>query len=70
VRWAAHVARDMRNACRMLVIKPEGKKRFEGRFLLKRILEIGLDVWAGFILTQYRVPCRVSMNTVINLWVS
>jgi hypothetical protein len=56
MRWAEHVARmrELRNAYKILVAKPEGKKphgRIDvvGKIILKWILrKSGLGAWIGF----------------------
>jgi hypothetical protein len=58
MRWAGHVARmgEKRNACRVLVGKPEGKKQLERprrrwEIILRWIFvrEMGWVVWTGLI---------------------
>jgi hypothetical protein len=57
MRWAGHVARigDMRNACRVLVGKPQTRDHYEdpdivGRVILRWILEkCDRVVWTGYI---------------------
>jgi hypothetical protein len=77
MRWAGHVARmgEKRNAYRILVGKPEGKRPLER---LRRIWvdnikmdfrDIGLDVVDWIDLAQDRDRWRVLVNTVMNLWV-
>jgi hypothetical protein len=77
MRWAGHVARIMakRNACRLLVGKPEGKRplgRPRHRWvdtIRMDLGEVGLgDVdWIG--LAQYRNRWRALVNSVLNLCV-
>jgi hypothetical protein len=56
-RWAGHVARirEIRNAYKILVGKPEGKRalgrpshRFDEKIKM-HLMEIGFWVWIGFI---------------------
>jgi hypothetical protein len=77
MRWAGHVARmgEMRNVCRLLVGKPEGKRplgRQRHRWIdnIKMdLLEIVLNVvdWIGLAQDWYR--WRALVNAVTNLWV-
>jgi hypothetical protein len=55
MRWAGYVARmgEKRNAYRILVGKPEGKRQLEdldidGRIILKWMLD-GCIIWGGFL---------------------
>jgi hypothetical protein len=72
MRWAGHVARmgEARNAYRILVGKPEGKRplgrprhRWVGNIILKRTLN-GMD-WIK--LAQDRDQWRGLVNAVMNL---
>jgi hypothetical protein len=75
MRWAGHVARmgEKRNAYRLLVGKPEGKRPLgkPRRKWMDNIkmapLEIGLNVvdWIG--LAQDRYKWKVLVNLVMNL---
>jgi len=55
MRWAGQVARtgERRGACRVLVVKPEGKRplgrpRHKGRIILRWIFrKWGVRVWTG-----------------------
>jgi hypothetical protein len=78
MRWAGHVARmggKKRNAYRLLVGKPEGRRplgRPRGRWLDNSrmdLVEVGWgDVdWIG--LAQGRDRWRALVNSVLNLWV-
>jgi hypothetical protein len=55
MRWAGHVAHmgEKRNAYRILVGKPEGKRPYKDvgrRIILKHVLEkYGRVIWTGFI---------------------
>jgi hypothetical protein len=75
MRWAEHVARmgDKRNAYRLLVEKPEGKRPL-GRPRHRCVDNIRMDLgevgwgdvdWIG--LAQNRNSCRVLVNSVLNL---
>jgi hypothetical protein len=67
---------EKKNACRILVGKPEGKRplgRPRRRWVdnIKRDLrEIGGDGRDGIELAQDRDQWRAFVNTVMNLWVS
>jgi hypothetical protein len=72
MRWAGHVARmgAKRNACRILVAKPEGKRprgrpgrRWVGNIKMY-LREIG---WDGIDLAEDKDQCRALVNTVMNL---
>jgi hypothetical protein len=75
MRWAGHVARmgETRNAYRILVGKPEGKRplgRPRRRWLdnIKMDLgEIGCDGRDWIELAHDRDQCRTLVNTVMNL---
>jgi hypothetical protein len=75
MRWAGHVARmgEKRNAYRILVGKPEGKRplgRRRHRWMdnIKMDLrEIGWDVMDWIDLAQDRNRWRALVNTVMNL---
>jgi hypothetical protein len=75
IRWAGHVARmrENRNAYRLLVGKPEGRKplgRPRRRWLdniMRALVEVG---WIGvdwICLAQDRDRCRALVNLVLNL---
>jgi hypothetical protein len=75
MRWAGHVARiaEKRNACRILVGKPEGKRSL-GRprrrcvdNIKKDLREIGWDGVDWSDMLQDRVQWKVLVNTVLNL---
>jgi hypothetical protein len=75
MRWAEHVARmgEKRNAYRMLVGKPEGKRPL-GRPRCRWVNNIKMDLmkirWDGvdwFHLAQDRDQWRALLNTVMNL---
>jgi hypothetical protein len=77
MRWTVHVARmgEMRNAYRLLVGKPEGKRPL-GRPRRKWMDNIKMDLgqvgcgdvdWIG--LAQDRNRRRALVNSVMNLWV-
>jgi hypothetical protein len=77
MRWAWHVARieEKRNAYRILVGKPEGKRPLERprcrwvdniKIDLREIGWVGMD-WMD--LNQDRDHWRAFINTVMNLWV-
>jgi hypothetical protein len=71
IRWAGHVARmgEKRNACRLLVGKPQGKRPLRRpRRKWVDLLEIGwggVD-WIG--LAQDRDRWRVLVKAVMKLW--
>jgi hypothetical protein len=75
MRWAGHVARmgDKRNAYRLLVGKPEGKRslRRPGRRWVDRIrmdvLELEWDEVDWISLAQDRTRWRTLVNSVLNL---
>jgi hypothetical protein len=75
MRWAGHVAvmGEKRNACRLLVVKPEGKRSL-GRPTRIRVDNIRMDLGAlgcgdvGKIgLAQDRDRWRALVNSVLNL---
>jgi hypothetical protein len=75
MRWEGHVARmgETRNAYRILVGKPEGKRRL-GRPRRRWVDNIKMDLteigWDGvdwIDLAQDRDQCRALVNTVMNL---
>jgi len=66
---------EMRNAYKILVGKPEGKRPL-GRPRCRWEVNIGIDLreigWEGLDcihLPQYRNQWKVLVNTVMNLWV-
>jgi hypothetical protein len=74
MRWAGHVARigETRNACRILVGKPEGKRPL-GRPRRRCVDNIKMDFrgtgWAGMDwieLAQDKDQWRAVVNTVMN----
>jgi hypothetical protein len=70
MRWAGHVAQlgEKRNACRILVGKPEGKRplrRPRYRWVDKIRMDLGEIGWDG--VDQDRDQWRVLVNTVLNL---
>jgi hypothetical protein len=77
MRWAGHVARmgEKRNAYRILVGKPEGKRPLE-RPRHRRVDNIKMDLreigWDGMdriVLAQDRDQWKALVNTIMNLWV-
>jgi hypothetical protein len=75
MRWAGHVARmgEKRNAYRLLVVKPEGKRPL-GRPRRRWVDNIKIDLleigWGGVDwigLAQDRDKWRALVNTVMNL---
>jgi hypothetical protein len=75
MRWAGHVARlgKKRNAYRILVRKPEGKRTL-GRQRRRWLVNIKMDVieigWDGMVwidLAQDTDQWRALVNTVMNL---
>jgi hypothetical protein len=73
MRWAGHVARmgEKRNACRILVGKPEGKRPL-GRTRRRWVdnmdfREMGWDGMDWIDLAQDRDRWRTLVNTVMNL---
>jgi hypothetical protein len=74
-RWTGHVARKgaERNACRLLVGKPEGKKslgrpRCKWVYNIKKdLVEVELDDLDGIGLAQDRYRRRALVKSVINL---
>jgi hypothetical protein len=75
MRWAGHVARigKKRNAYRIFVEKPEGKKPIGGQ-RRKRVDNIKIDLreigWGGMDwidLAQDRDQWRALVNTIMNL---
>jgi hypothetical protein len=75
MRWAGHVARmgETRNACRILVGKPEGNRPL-GRSRRRWVDNIKMDLreigWDGrdlIVLAEDRDQWRALVNTVINL---
>jgi hypothetical protein len=77
MRWAGHVARmgEKRNAYRIFVGKPEGKRRM-GRPRHRWVDNIKMDLteigWDGMDWTdmaQEKYQWRALVNTVLNLWV-
>jgi hypothetical protein len=75
MRWTGHAARmgEKRNAYRILVGKPEGKRplgrprRRSVENIKMDIREIGWDGMDSLDLTQDRDPWRALVNTVMNL---
>jgi hypothetical protein len=75
MRWAGHVARigETRNACRILVGKPEGtrplgrpRRRWVGNIKID-LRGIGWDSMDWIDLAQHRDQLRALVNTVMNL---
>jgi hypothetical protein len=75
MRWAGHVAGmgARRDACRILVGKPEGKISLGRRKWVGNIkMDLGEIGWDGvdwIELAQDRNQWRALVNTVMNLWV-
>jgi hypothetical protein len=72
MRWAGHVARmgEKRNACRILVGKPEGKRPLvRPRHRWVNLTETGWDGMDSINLAQDRDQWRALVSTVMNLWV-
>jgi hypothetical protein len=77
MRWAGHVARmeETRNAYRILVGKPEGKRplgRRRRRWVYNIKMDLGEIGWNGrdwIELAQYRDQWRALVNTAMNLCV-
>jgi hypothetical protein len=75
VKWAGHVSRlgEKRNAYRLLVRKPEGKRplgRIRGRRVDNIKMDIGEIEWSGvdcISLTQVRDRWRAVVNAVMDL---
>jgi hypothetical protein len=75
MRWAGHVARmgEKRNACRILVGKPEGKRPLEGPRLRwvdnirMDLREMGCGGMDWIDLAQDRDQWRALVNTVMKL---
>jgi hypothetical protein len=75
MRWARHVARmgEMRNAYRILVGKPEGKRRLRRPrrrwvdSIKMDLVEIGWDGMDWIDLAQDSDQWRALVNTVMNL---
>jgi hypothetical protein len=75
MRWAGHVARmgEKRNACRILVGKPEGKRplgRYRRRWednIKMDLRDTGLGGMDWIDLAQDRDQWRALVNTVMNL---
>jgi hypothetical protein len=75
MRWAGHVARmgETRNACRILLGKPEGKRplgRPRRRWVDNIKMDLGEIGWDGrglIELAQDRDQWRALVNTVMNL---
>jgi hypothetical protein len=76
MKWAGHVARmgggGKRNACRLLVGKPEGKRQLGRR--QRWVDNIGMDLleigWGGadwIRLAQNRERWRALLNAIMNL---
>jgi hypothetical protein len=66
MRWARHVARmgETRNAFRILVGKPEGKRPL-GR--PRRRWVYNIKIWIGLIWLSDRENWRALVNTVMNV---
>jgi hypothetical protein len=74
IRWAGHVARmrEKRNAHRILMGKPEGKRRPRRRREDNIIMDLREIGWGGMDwidLAQDGDQWRVLVNMVMNLWV-
>jgi hypothetical protein len=75
MRWAGHAARmgEKRNACRILVGKPEGKRPLERQRRMWvdnikiHLREIGWDGMKWIDLVQDRDQWRALLNTIMNL---
>jgi hypothetical protein len=75
MRWAGHVALmgETRNACRILVGEPEGKRplgRPRRRWVDNNkmdLTEIGWDGMDWIEVAQDRDQCRALVNTMMNL---
>jgi hypothetical protein len=72
MRWAGHVERigEKRNAYRILVGKPEGKRPLGGRWednIRMDLREIGWGGMSWIDLAQDRDQWRALMNTVMSL---
>jgi hypothetical protein len=74
--WAGHVAfmGAKRNACRILVGKPEGKRplgrpRHRWEDINMNVREIGWGGMDGIDLAQDRDQWKALVNMVMNLWV-
>jgi hypothetical protein len=72
MRWVGHVARNIRNAYRILMGKPDGKRPL-GRprrrwvdYIKMNLREIGWDGMDWFVLDQDRDQWRALGNTVMN----
>jgi hypothetical protein len=73
MRWAGHVAcmREARNACRILVGKPEGKNHWEDQDVCVCVesikVEIGQIGWDGVDWIGMAQDWRALVNTVMSL---
>jgi hypothetical protein len=78
VRWTGHIAcmGDMRNACKIVIRKSEGKrpfKRLRHRWednIGMDLQDIGLEGVDWMHLAQDRDQWQALVNMVMNLWVS